>query len=64
MLDKKFGASGNLSLIHIFKSADGNGDSVQRYFFDYPQPVAGEGHFISTYKHNGNPIPSLSLIHI
>ena len=34
------------------------GDSVQRYFFDYPQPVAGEGHFISTYKHNGNPIPS------
>ena len=42
----------------ILKSADGNGDSVQRYFFDYPQPVAGEGHFISTYKHNGNPIPS------
>ena len=25
----------------ILKSADGNGDSVQRYFFDYPQPVAG-----------------------
>ena len=42
----------------ILKSADGNGDSVQRYFFDYPQPVAGEGHFISTYKHNGNAIPS------
>ena len=42
----------------ILKSADGNGDSVQRYFFDCPQPVAGEGHFISTYKHNGNPIPS------
>ena len=34
------------------------GESVQRYFFDYPQPVAGEGHFISTYKHNGSPIPS------
>ena len=42
----------------ILKSADGNGESVQRYFFDYPQPVAGEGHFISTYKHNGDPIPS------
>ena len=42
----------------ILKSADGNGDSVQRYFFDYPQPVAGEGHFISTYKCNGDPIPS------
>ena len=42
----------------ILKSADGNGDSVQRYFFDYSQRVAGEGHFISTYKLNGNPIPS------
>ena len=42
----------------ILKSADGNGESVQRYFFDYPQPVAGEGHFISTYKCNGDPIPS------
>ena len=27
----------------ILKSADGNGESVQRYFFDYPQPVAGDG---------------------
>ena len=44
--------------LSILKSADGNGESVQRYFFDYPQPVAGEGHFISTYKHNGSPIPS------
>mgnify|MGYP002554172468 CR=1 FL=1 len=30
----------------ILKSADGNGESVQRYFFDYPRPVAGEGRFI------------------
>ena len=44
----------------ILKSADGNGDSVQRYFFDYPQPVAGEGHFISTYVKNGAPIPSFA----
>lgn len=44
--------------LSILKSADGNGDSVQRYFFEYGQPVAGEGHFISTYKHNGSPIPS------
>ena len=44
----------------ILKSADGNGDSVQRYFFDYPQPVAGEGHFISTYQKNGAPIPSFA----
>ena len=44
----------------ILKSADGNGDSVQRYFFDYPQPVAGEGHFISTDVKNGAPIPSFA----
>ena len=44
--------------LSILKSADGNGDSVQRYFFEYGQPVAGDGHFISTYKCNGSPIPS------
>lgn len=44
--------------LSILKSADGNGDSVQRYFFEYGHPVAGEGHFISTYKCNGSPIPS------
>lgn len=44
--------------LSILKSADGNGDSVQRHFFEYGQPVAGEGHFISTYKCNGSPIPS------
>ena len=44
--------------LSILKSADGNGNSVQRYFFEYGQPVAGEGHFISTYKCNGSPIPS------
>ncbi len=44
--------------LSILKSADGNGESAQRYFFDYSEPVAGEGHFISTYKTNGAPIPS------
>ncbi len=44
--------------VSILKSADGNGDSVHRFFYDYPLPVAGEGHFISTYKCNGDPIPS------
>ena len=32
--------------------------SLQRQTFDYPQPLAGEGHFISTYQKNGSPIPS------
>ena len=40
------------------KSNNGNADSVLRFFYDYPQPVAGEGHFIHTYQCDGNPIPS------
>ena len=48
--------------LSILKSNEGNEQSVQRFTFDYPQPVAGEGHFISTYKCNGNPIPVLSVI--
>lgn len=42
----------------ILKSNDGNKDSVERFFYEYPQPVAGEGRFIHTYKCDGNPIPS------
>lgn len=44
--------------LSILKSADGNGDACRRYFFEYPQPVAGEGHFLHTYKCDGSPIPS------
>lgn len=44
--------------LSILKSDDGNENSVQRFTFDYPQPLAGEGHFISTYRCNGSPIPS------
>lgn len=42
----------------ILKSAMGNGASCQRFFYEYSNPVAGEGHFIHTYKCDGNPIPS------
>ena len=42
----------------ILKSLEGNAESVLRQTFDYPAPQPGEGHFISTYKKNGNPIPS------
>lgn len=42
----------------ILKSDNGNGNSSLRYFFDYAEPINGEGHFIHTYKCNGNPIPS------
>ena len=43
--------------LSILKSADGNGESCRRYFFEYPVPVAGEGHFIHTYMCDGNPLP-------
>ena len=42
----------------ILKSADGDGDHVQRYFFDYPSLPAGEGRFLHTYRCDGDPIPS------
>ena len=44
--------------LSILKSADGNGESCRRYFFEYPRPVAGEGHFLHTYRCDGSPIPS------
>lgn len=42
----------------ILKSNNGNPDSCSRYMFAYENPVAGEGHFIHTYMHDGNPLPS------
>ena len=42
----------------ILKSANGNGDSCQRFTFSYMSPVNGEGHFIHTYMGDGNPLPS------
>ncbi|HIX71695.1 MAG TPA: IMP cyclohydrolase, partial [Candidatus Anaerobutyricum stercoripullorum] len=42
----------------ILKSNNGNPDSCNRYTFAYNNCPAGEGHFISTYLHDGNPLPS------
>lgn len=42
----------------ILKSANGNGDSCERFFYEYAQPVAGEGRFLHTYRCDGSPIPS------
>lgn len=42
----------------ILKSNNGNPDACNRYTFDYENPVNGEGHFIHTYMHDGNPLPS------
>ena len=42
----------------ILKSNNGNPDSCNRFTFSYENPAAGEGHFIHTYKNDGNPLPS------
>lgn len=44
--------------LSILKSDNNDDTSVQRFFFDYPQPKAGVGHFIHTYQGNGSPLPS------
>lgn len=42
----------------ILKSNNGNPDAVNRYTYSYENPVASEAHFIHTYMHDGNPLPS------
>lgn len=44
--------------LSILKSDNGNAASVQRFFYEYTDPVNGEGHFIHTYQCDGDPIPS------
>ena len=44
--------------LSILKSLDGDPACCQRSFFEYDAPVAGTGHFISTYETDGNPLPS------
>lgn len=43
--------------LSILKSTDGDPSAAQRYFFEY-EPKCGLGHFIHTYKCDGDPIPS------
>lgn len=42
----------------ILKSSNGDPASCSRYTFAYESPLAGEGRFIHTYMHDGNPLPS------
>lgn len=44
--------------LSILKSNNGNPDACNRFTYSYNSPVAGEGHFIHTYMHDGNPLPS------
>lgn len=43
----------------ILKSIDENGSDCARYTFSFPSK-AGLGHFIHTYNHDGNPIPTFT----
>lgn len=43
--------------LSILKAGDADGSVCSRYYYNY-QPIAGVGHFIHTYKQDGNPIPS------
>ncbi len=42
----------------ILKSSEGDGEATNRYSFRYENPIHGTGRFISTYMHDGNPLPS------
>ncbi|MDE7260673.1 MAG: IMP cyclohydrolase [Oscillospiraceae bacterium] len=44
--------------LSILKSLDGDPACCCRYFYEYDTPVAGTGHFISTYQGDGDPLPS------
>ena len=45
--------------LSILKSA-GDGKSCNRFFYEYDAPLAGIGHFISTYQTDGDPLPSFA----
>ena len=42
----------------ILKSNHGDPSSCLRFTYAYQNPIAGEGHFIHTYMHDGSPLPS------
>ena len=45
--------------LSILKNA-GDGKSCNRFFYEYDAPLAGIGHFISTYQTDGDPLPSFA----
>ena len=45
--------------MNILKSADAEGSGCNRFTYSYA-PVDGVGHFLHTYKCDGNPLPSFT----
>ena len=54
-----FGDANFTYKMSILKSLDEEGSECSRYFFNYVSK-AGLGHFIHTYNHDGNPIPTFT----
>ena len=51
--------NGNYDIaMSILKSNNGDPSCCNRYTYTYDNPKAGEGRFIHTYMHDGNPLPS------
>lgn len=46
--------------LSILKHQEGEEARCLREFFSYPGVDEGEGYFISTYQHDGNPLPSFA----
>ncbi|MCH5342919.1 MAG: IMP cyclohydrolase [Acetatifactor sp.] len=44
----------------ILKSNHGDPSSCLRFTYAFENPLPGEGHFIHTYMHDGDPLPSFS----
>lgn len=44
----------------ILKSNNGDPECCCRYTYTYDNPKPGEGRFIHTYMHDGNPLPSFA----
>lgn len=54
-------AGGKLAYrLSILKSADGDPEGCERFFYEYDQPRPGEGRMISTYGGDGSPLPSFA----
>ncbi len=44
--------------LSLLKSAEGNPASCLRFFYEIEKPLPGLGHFIHTYRADGDPLPS------
>ncbi|NLL46291.1 MAG: inosine monophosphate cyclohydrolase [Clostridiales bacterium] len=46
--------------LSILKSDRGNENQCLRFFYEYDNPINGEGHIIHTYDRDGDPLPSFT----